>query len=138
MEKKNGGQINKKSRMALAPSTTTKSDNYIKKILSENKNLYKFEIPLILKAFKLTVNYFLENLIEFEIKEFFKFTLIHTKESRQYSRYRDEYYIIPAHNNLVFKAFQGIKDYLNSRHKFANAKHREFLPDGLKRTKKIF
>lgn len=116
----------------------TKYDEYIQKILEENDNIYKYEARLIIRAFKKTVQYFLDNAIEFYINDVFKFRKVLKKESKMFIVYKREYIDIPEHYIMKFSLFPSLKDYLNSRKKFKNAKHREKLPDGLVRNKKIF
>lgn len=114
-----------------------KKKDYIKKILLENKVIYKFEVPLIMKAFKNTLKYFCENAIEFHITDVCDFVKHHKKANRMYISYRDEYDEIPEHDMYKFKVSQKLKDYLNFRREFENSRHREKLPDGEVRIKKI-
>lgn len=114
-----------------------KNESYIEAILSGNKNIFKYEIPLIMKAMKKTLKYFCENGIEFHINDVCDFVKHHKKESNMYIRYRDEHDCIPEHETLKFKLPKTLKDYLNCRNKFKNVAHREYLPDGITRTKKI-
>ena len=116
----------------------TKYDEYIQKILEENDNIYKYEARLIIRAFKKTVDYFLNNAIEFYINDVFKFIKVFKKESCTYATYKHEIVNIPEHTMMKFKLFPSLKHYLNSRYKFKNARHREKLPDGLVRNKNIF
>ena len=118
-------------------NTQTKKDDYIKKILYTNKNLYKYEVPIILKAFKMTILYFFNNTKEFEIKGLFSFKKRFKKESKNYVRYKDTTQIIPEHENLKCVVDKDLKDFLNERNNFKNSKHKEFLPDGHKRTFKF-
>lgn len=122
----------------IGGNKNTKEDKYIKQILSENDKFFKYEIPLMYKAFKLTLLYFMENCIEFEIKNVFKFVKIHKKDTKMYSRYRDEWYTIPEHDEMKFKISKGLKDYLNYRNGFENVRRREMLPDGARRVNKLF
>lgn len=116
---------------------TIKSYKYIQKIVEENKNLYIYEIPIIMKAFKKTLLYFIKNAIEFSIKDFFDFKKILKKEAKIYLRYRDELGTIPEHYIMKMKTSVNLKDYLNNRNDFKESKHREYLPDGEIRNKKI-
>jgi hypothetical protein len=116
----------------------TKHLDYLKKILLENRIMFKYEAPLVLRAFKDTVMYFIDNLIEFKINDVFEFKRIHKKECEMYVPYKDDRQVVPAHDNMKFKVLTPLKDYLNSRNKFANVRHREQLPDGLTRNKNIF
>ncbi len=125
-KKTNGGKNN------------TLYEDYIKDILYENKNIYKYEVPLIIKAFKQTVQYFLDNVIEFKINDVFEFVKFKKKPMNMYVRYKDEYQIIPEHEEIKFKVLTPLKDYLNSRNQFKDVRHRENLPNGLTRNKKIF
>lgn len=125
-------------RKKIGGNQRTKEDKYIKKILAENDKFYRYEIDLIYKAFKLTLQYFMENCIEFEIKNVFKFIKFHKKDYNLYVRYRDEYTVVPAHDDMKFKVSKKLKDYLNHRHEFENVRRREILPDGLRRTNNLF
>lgn len=116
----------------------TKYDEYIGEILESNSNIYKYEVPLIIKAFRKTVKYFLENCIEFEFTDVFKFKRRHKGATKVYARYRDETITIPSHDEMKFVVTKKLKDYLNSRNKFASVRHREKLPDGLTRNNDIF
>ena len=116
----------------------TKYDEYIGKILEPNPNIYKYEVPLIIKAFRKTVKYFLENCIEFEFTDVFKFERRRRGATKVYARYRDETITIPPHDEMKFVVTKKLKDYLNSRNEFANVRHREKLPDGLTRKNDIF
>ena len=116
----------------------TKYDEYIGEILESNSNIYKYEVPLIIKAFRKTVKYFLENCIEFEFTDVFKFERRHKGATKVYAHYRDETITIPPHDEMKFVVTTKLKDYLNSRNKFANVRHREKLPDGLTRKNDIF
>ena len=116
----------------------TKYDEYIGSILESNPNIYKYEVPLIIKAFRKTVKYFLEKCIEFEFTDVFQFKRVHKKESRAFAKYRNEFVGIPAHDEMKFSVTKKLKDYLNSRNEFANVRHREKLPDGLTRKNDIF
>lgn len=114
-----------------------KKRDYIKKILLENKNIYKYEVPFIIKAFKNTFKYFCENAIEFQINDICNFVKHHKKANKMYVRYRDEFDEIPEHDIFKFKLSYKLKDYLNNRNDFKESKHREYLPDGEMRSKKI-
>ena len=116
----------------------TKYDEYIGEILESNPNIYKYEVPLIIKAFRKTVKYFLENCIEFEFTDVFKFERRHKGATKVYAHYRDETITIPPHDEMKFVVTKKLKDYLNSRNKFANVRHREKLPGGLTRKNDIF
>lgn len=114
-----------------------KDEEYIKKILLNNKNIYKYEIPIIMKAMKKTLRYFCSNGIEFSMNDVFDFKRHHKKANKMYINYRKEFDEIPEHYVCKFKLTKKFKDYLNGRHEFKNAQHREYLPDGITRTKKI-
>ena len=53
----------------------------------------------------------MENSIEFEIKNVFKFMKFHKKDYNLYVRYRDEYTVVPAHDDMKFKVSKKLKDY---------------------------
>ena len=116
----------------------TKYDEYIGTILESNPNIYKYEVPIIIKAFRKTVKYFLENCIEFEFTDAFQLKRIHKGETKAYAKYRDETITIPPHDEMKFVVHKKLKDYLNSRNEFTNVRHREKLPDGLTRKNDIF
>lgn len=120
MVKKTGGE------------TKFKSERYIRKIIYENKHFYKYEIPIMFRAFKKTLKYLLENCIEFTINDFCEFKPFHKKDSNIYVRYKNDYTFIPEHKDMKVKASKNLKDFLNYRKKFENARHREYLPDGFK------
>lgn len=125
-------------RKKIGGNQRTKEDSYIKKILTENNKFYKYEIGLVYKAFKLTLKYFLDNCIEFKIDNVFSFVKFHKKEYNLYVRYKGELKTIPAHDDMKFVISKKLKDYLNHRNEFENVRRREHLPDGLKRTQKLF
>ena len=112
-------------------------NNELRKMLLEHPALYKYEPTLILKAFKKTMWYFINNAIEFEFKNFFKFKKIHKKDAKNYVRWRDEYQVIPEHDDIVLKPYRSFKDYMNSRGKFKDSAHREQIC-GLIRKSDIF
>lgn len=116
----------------------TKYDEYIGEILEANPNIYKYEVPLIIKAFRKTVKYFLDNCIEFEFTDVFKFAKFHKKDTKAYAHYRDEMIDIPAHDDMKFVVSNKLKDYLNERRDFKDVRHREKLPGGLTRKNDIF
>lgn len=124
--------------LKIGGNNRTKEDKYIKKILAENDKFFKYEIDLMYKAFKLTLQYFLNNCIEFSIENVFSFIKFHKKEYNLYVRYKDEYNTIPAHDDMKFVISKKLKDYLNHRNGFENVRRREHLPDGLKRTRDLF
>lgn len=109
----------------------------LKKLIKEHPALYKYEPSLILKAFKKTMWYFINNAIEFDFKNFFRFKKIHKKDMKNYSRMRDEIQVIPEHDDIVMKVYETFKDYMNSRGKFKDSAHREVL-EGENRTPNIF
>lgn len=103
--------------------------NSLKEIIKKHPALFKYEPSLIIKAFKKTMWYFIENALEFDFKNFFKFTKVHRKAFNNYVRYRDEYQIIPEHDDILLKPYKSLKDFVNSRHKFKDTPHREKLID---------
>lgn len=111
--------------------------NELKNLLNEHPALYKYEPSLILKAFKKTMWYFINNALEFEFKNFFRFKKIHKKDMKNYVRWRNETQVIPEHDDIVFKVYENFKDYMNCRGKFKDSEHREKLDD-LVRNPKIF
>lgn len=125
-------------RKKIGGNQRTKEDKYIKKVLEENDKFYKYEIDLIYKAFKKTLTYFLENCIEFEIENVFKFVKFHKKEYSLYVRYKDEYVTVPEHDDMKFKISKKLKDYLNYRGEFKDVRRREMLPDGFRRKTDLF
>ena len=116
----------------------TKEDKFIKQFLYESDRFYKYEVLLIYEAFKKTLLYFLENCIEFEIKNFFTFKKKVKKGYRLHVNYSDEYVDIPEHNIMKITMSQKFKDYINHRGEFKDVQRREILIDGIKRTKNIF
>lgn len=125
-------------RRKFGGNNNTIEDKFLRKILQENDKIFKYEVPLIFKAFKLTLQYFLENGIEFGIENFFKYVQVNKKEERQYLRYKDEYYIIPEHLEAKIKIEKQFKDYINERQEFENIRRREILPDNIRKKKDIF
>lgn len=124
--KRNGGKEN------------TRDDRFLKQFLSDNDYIRQYEIKYILKAFKLTILYFLENTEEFEIKDFFKFKNFSKKEWNLYVRYRDEWEVVPEHNDMKMETSKNLRDYLNARNKFKNVEKRQKLPDGTTKFKNIY
>lgn len=117
---------------------TYKNERYLIEILQDAKNIFKYEAPLIVKCFLKTLKYFIENGIEFSFSNSFSFVKILKKESKCYVTYRDETDIIPEHYIMKFKVSEQLKHYLNERRQFKSVRHRENLPDNLKRKKDIF
>ena len=109
----------------------------LKELLKKHPALLKYEVGLILKAFKKTMWYFINNAIEFQFKNFFKFTREHNKERQLYVVYRKEFQTIPAHDVMKFKPYESFKDFINCRGKFENTPHREKL-EGEERNPDIF
>ena len=111
--------------------------NSLRGLLKKHPALLKYEVGLILKAFKKTMWYFINNAIEFEFKNFFKFVKVHKKERQLYIVYRKEFQTIPEHDMMKFKPYESFKDYMNCREKFKDAPHREKL-EGEERNPDIF
>ena len=116
----------------------TKSEKYLIQILEENVNLHKYQAKLIVKAFIKTLTYFICNCIEFSINRVFEYKTVDKKASKCYVRYRDTMEIIPEHKIMKIKFSENLKNYLNSRKKFKDVRHRENLPLGIRRTIKLF
>ena len=115
-----------------------KTDTYIRKILLGYSSIYKYEALLSMRAFIKTVRYFIDNAIEFSISDAFKFVKYKNVEREAYLRYRDERCVIPEHLSMRIEIEKKLRDYLNSRGEFENAKHREKLPDGEVRKNDLF
>lgn len=113
-------------------------DKYIKEILYDNARLHKYEVPIILKAFKKTVQYFFNNGIEFSVRHMFDCKIVDKKESKNYVVRKAECQIIPAHKIMKIKVCRELKDYLNERNEYKNVRHRERLPHDKKRINKLF
>lgn len=111
-----------------------KTEKFIKDVLLESGHLYKYEAKIAVKAFKKTIDYFVQNLIEFKIKNFFEFVTFHKKASTIYVPYRKEYITIPEHEDMKFKASEDLKNFLNYRKEFKDSQHKEYLLE-LKRKK---
>lgn len=116
----------------------SKSDKYLIKILEDNANIFKYEAKIIVKAFVKTLAYFINNCIEFSINDILDYKTVHKNACNCYIRYRDEWEIIPEHYIMKIKFTKKLKDYLNSRNEFKEARHREILPDGIRRKIKLF
>ena len=108
----------------------TKYQDFLNQFLENNSGINKYEVRIIMKAFKKTLRELILGLQEFEIGDFFKFKKIHKKAMGNYVRYRDEYQIIPEHDDMKFEVHKNLKDYLNKRNKYKNVRHRERFPDG--------
>lgn len=117
---------------------TYKNERYLIKILESLSSINKYEAPIIIRAFLKTLKYFIDNAIEFSIHDVFDFKKYHKKECKCYVVYKDEMQIIPEHYLMKFSISKKLKDYLNERNEFKNVRHRENLPDGIRRTKDLF
>lgn len=122
----------------IGGTENTRYENFLEQFLLNNGHIYKYEIKTIIKAFKLTILWFLENCEEFEIKDFFKLKKIHKEDHKIYVRYRSEWDIIPEHDDMKMETSKNLRDYLNHRRKFKDAKHRNKLPDGTTKYKDIY
>lgn len=109
------------------------SFRFLRLLLSENKNIRKYEIPIMLRALKRTIRYFYCNTEEFSVDNFFKFKRFTKKASNAWAEWRKEHTCIPQHDDMKYVVSQNLKDYLNSRGKYTDMKHREVLPDGTRR-----
>lgn len=126
------------ANLKIGGNSRTKEDKYIKKILAENDKFFRYEIDLMYKAFKMTLQYFLDNCIEFKIDNVFSFVKFHKKTYDLYVRYKGEFKTIPEHDDMKFVISKKLKDYLNHRNGFENVRRREHLPEGLKRMHNLF
>ena len=117
---------------------TTRYEKFLVQFLESNTGINKYEVPIILKAFKKTVQDMFNNLEEFSIGDFFKFKKIRKKPMNCYVRYRDEHVIIPEHDDMKFEVHKNLKDYLNRRNEYKDVRHREKFPDGTIVNKDMF
>lgn len=116
----------------------TRYQDFLHQFLENNNAINKYEVKFIMKAFKKTLQDLILGLQEFEIGDFFKFKKIHKKAMGNYVRYRDEYQVIPEHDDMKFEVHKNLKDYLNKRNKYKNVRHRERFPDGTIVNESIF